>query len=287
LSPAQGPYFGLHLDTGRGFPAAVEAAIALGLEATQIFTGNPAAWKSRMADTDAARTFTDSLRAGGVRVAVSHANYLINLAGPDPKMYAKSCDALTEELRRGAAYGLDHVIVHVGSHRGAGRASGLERIVAAVEQSFAAIPAAGAPRLLLENSAGTGDNIGGRFEDLGELLRRLDSSRDRIGVCFDTCHAYASGYDLGGFEAGLKVIVDLQRCVGLDRIHVIHANDTQVPLGGKADRHWHLGEGNIGLDTFTLLLQHPTLGRLPFILETPGNEAVEGRRNLETLRSLL
>jgi deoxyribonuclease-4 len=119
-----GPAFGLHLDTGKGFPAAVESARALELEATQIFTGNPAAWKSRMADTEAAHAFTQSLRDGGVRVAVSHANYLINLASPDPPTYAKSTDALTEELRRGAAYGLDHVIVHIGSHRGAGLEGG-------------------------------------------------------------------------------------------------------------------------------------------------------------------
>jgi deoxyribonuclease-4 len=116
---------------------------------------------------------------------------------------------------------------------------------------------------------------------------RLDADRDRVGVCFDTCHAYASGYDLGGFEAAMKTVAQLSRVVGLDHVHVIHANDTQVALGAKADRHWHIGEGNIGLDSFALLLQHPVLGKLPYILETPGDEAVEGRRNLDSLRSLL
>jgi deoxyribonuclease-4 len=141
--------------------------------------------------------------------------------------------------------------------------------------------------LLLENSAGTGDNVGGTFEDLAEMMRRLEDVGDRVGVCFDTCHAHSAGYEMSGAEMTGDVIAELDEVVGLDRIFVIHANDTQVPAGGHADRHWHIGEGLLGGDAFAYLLNHPQLRSLPFILETPGDEHIEGRRNLEAMRALV
>ena len=277
---------GLHISVDRGFPAAVEAARDLGAEAVQIFTCDPAAWRSKMVDPRAARGFTDALRTAGVGTVVSHANYLINMAGSEEPIYSKSRAALADELQRGAAYGLDHVIVHVGSHKGAGLEAAYEHIVAAVEEALEAVPAEGSPRLLLENSAGTGDNVGGRFEELAELLRRLEPRRDRVGICFDTAHGHSAGYEMTGAEMAGDAIAELDDVVGLDRVFVIHANDTQVLAGGRADRHWHIGEGMLGKDAFALLLQHPVTGELPFILETPGNEHTEGRRNLEMLKSL-
>jgi deoxyribonuclease-4 len=277
---------GLHVGVDRGFPAAIETAVDLGLEAAQIFTCDPTAWRSRMADPRAARAFTDSLREAGVGTVVSHANYLINMAGSEEPIYGKSVAALADELSRGAAYGLDHVIVHIGSHKGAGLDSAYDNIVAAVENALEKVAPIGSPRLLLENSAGTGDNVGGRFDELAELLRRLEAHADRVGICFDTAHAHSAGYDMTGAEMSGDTIAELDAVVGLDRLFVIHANDTQVPAGGKADRHWHIGEGLLGTDTFALLLQHDVLGNLPYILETPGDENTEGRRNLETLRSL-
>lgn len=217
---------------------------------------------------------------------VSHANYLINLAGEDEPIYSKSKAALASDLQRGAAYGLDACIVHIGSHKGAGLEGAYGRIVDAVENALDEVPAAGSPRLLLENSAGTGNNVGGQFEELAELMRRLEPHHDRVGICFDTAHAHSAGHDMSGAEMTGDTIAELDEVVGLDRVHLIHANDTQVPAGGRADRHWHIGEGNLGLDAFAYLLQHPHLRGLPFILETPGDEATEGRRNLEALRAL-
>jgi deoxyribonuclease-4 len=277
---------GLHISVDRGFPAAVESARELGVEAAQIFTCNPSSWRSKMADPRAARAFTDALREAGVRKVVSHANYLINMAGAEEPIYTKSREAIADELYRGAAYGLDAVIVHIGSHKGSGLESAYDHVVAAVEGALESVPEDGSPRLLLENSAGTGDNVGGRFEELAELLRRLSPHRGRVGVCFDTAHAHSAGYDMTGAEMAGDAIAELEEVVGLENIFVVHANDTQVPAGGKADRHWHIGEGLLGTDTFELLLRHPVLGELPFILETPGDEHREGRRNLETLRSL-
>ena len=259
----------------------------LGVEAVQIFTTNPSSWQAKLADPTTARAFTDALRAAGVRTVVSHANYLINLAGSEEPIYGKSRAALVGELERGAAYGLDHVIVHIGSHKGAGLESGYNHIESAVHAALAAVPADGCPRLLLENSAGTGDNVGGAFEDLAELIRRLEDVGDRVGVCFDTCHAHAAGHEMSGAEMTGDVIAELDDVVGLDHIFVIHANDTQVPAGGRADRHWHIGEGLLGEDAFAYLLNHSQLRSLPFILETPGDERIEGRRNLEALRVLV
>ena len=253
----------------------------------QIFTTNPSSWQAKMADATTARAFTDSLRAEGVRTVVSHANYLINLAGTEEPIYAKSRKALVGELERGAAYGLDHVIVHIGSHKGAGLEAGYEHVESAVHAALEAVPPIGSPRLLLENSAGTGDNVGGTFEDLAELMGRLDDVRDRVGICFDTCHAHAAGYEMSGAEMTGDVIAELDEVLGLDRLFVIHANDTQVHAGAKADRHWHIGEGLLGADAFAYMLNHPQLRDLPFILETPGDEHIEGKRNLETMRALL
>jgi deoxyribonuclease-4 len=264
----------------------VESARELGAEAVQIFTCNPSSWRSPMADPRAARAFTDALRAEGVRSVVSHANYLINLAGTEEPLYSKSVAALAEDLARGAAYGLDHCIVHIGSHKGAGLESGYQHVVAAVESALADVPAAASPRLLLENSAGTGNNVGGRFEELAELMARLQPHADRVGICFDTAHAHSAGYDMSGAEMTGDTMAELEAVVSLDRVFVIHANDTQVPAGGRADRHWHIGEGLLGDDAFAYLLHHPGTQSLPFILETPGDESVEGRRNLERLRSL-
>ena len=239
-----------------------------------------------MPDPRAARAFTDALREAGVRTVVSHANYLINLAGTEEPLYSKSCAALTEDLSRGAAYGLDACIVHIGSHKGSGLEQGYDQVVAAVEGALEAVPGVGSPRLLLENSAGTGNNVGGSFVELAELMDRLVEHFDRVGLCFDTAHAHSAGNDMTGSEMAGDTLADFDEVVGLDRVFVIHANDTQVPAGGRADRHWHIGEGLLGDDAFAYLLHHPGTNSLPFILETPGEEATEGRRNLERLRSL-
>jgi deoxyribonuclease-4 len=169
---------------------------------------------------------------------------------------------------------------------GSGLEHGYQRITSAVEMALQSVPPASSPRLLLENSAGTGNNVGGRFEELAELLQRLAPYRARTGVCFDTAHAHSAGYDMSP-EGVEEAVAQLDRTVGLDRVFVVHANDTQVDVGAKRDVHWHIGEGHLGEDTFFYLLTHEQLRDRAFILETPGEEMSEGRRNLERLRSLL
>jgi deoxyribonuclease IV len=275
---------GMHVRTGRGLDRATATIEELRLNTVAIFTGNPSAWRSAPVDPKATDQFREAMAAMDVRPVLSHAMYLINLASPNPAFYRKSQDALAAELVRAEAYGCADVVTHVGSHMGEGREAGIARVVAALDTvlSRARTPVG----LLLEISAGGGDYIGSRFEDLGEILNRLPQHAPRLGVCLDTAHAFASGYDLAGAEPMRAAIDELIAVVPAPRVRACHCNDTTVDRGGKADRHHHIGQGNIGMEGFRALLHHPALLDSAFILETPGDEVLEGLQNLTTLREL-
>ena len=276
---------GMHMRTGRGLERAVDTIKALELKAVQIFTDNPSAWRSAPVDPKATEFFRRSLEELDVRPALSHAMYLINLAGPNPNFQKKSRQALQAELERAPLYGISYVVVHVGSHMGEGAQLGIDRVVAALDEVLT--KASGSATCLLETSAGGGAYVGAKFEDLAQILGRLAQHAARLGVCFDTAHAYASGYDDAG-AAGMKTTIDhLTSIIPAQRIRACHCNDTTVSLGGKADRHVNIGEGNIGVEGFRALLNDARLAHCAFVLETPGEEMLEGLQNLTTLRSLL
>jgi deoxyribonuclease IV len=276
---------GMHMRTGRGLERAVELIKTLQLKAVQIFTDNPSAWRSAPVDPKATEFFRRSLQELDVRPALSHAMYLINLAGPNPNFQKKSREALKAELERAPSFGISYVVVHVGSHMGEGAQAGIDRVVAALDDVLT--KASGSATCLLETSAGGGAYVGAKFEDLAQILGRLPQHAARLGVCFDTAHAYASGYDDAG-AAGMKSTIDqLTTIIPAERIRACHCNDTTVVLGGKADRHVGIGEGNIGVEGFGALLRDERLAHCAFLLETPGEELVEGLQNLTILRSLL
>src|SRR2546423_1422898 len=275
----------MHMRTGRGLDKAIETIKALELKAVQIFTGNPSAWRSAPVDAQATASFRKSLEALDVRPAMSHAMYLVNLAGPNPNFQKKSREALRTELERSESYGCRYVVVHVGSHMGDGSQAGIDRVVAALDEVLS--KAGGSTTCLLETSAGGGAYVGAKFEDLAQILARLPQHAERLGVCFDTAHAYASGYDLGGKEGMRKTLDFLTSIIAPQRIHACHCNDTTVSLGGKADRHVNIGQGNIGIEGFRELLNYDPLAHCAFVLETPGEEMLEGLENLTTLRSLV
>jgi deoxyribonuclease IV len=275
---------GMHIRTGRGLDRAAALIKDLGLETVALFTGNPSAWRSAPVDAKATDQFRQALAEMDVRPVLSHAMYLINLASPNPTFYQKSQDALHAELTRAQAYGVTDVVTHIGSHMGDGPEAGIARVIPALDAVLTNVP--NPVGLLLEISAGGGAYIGSRFEDLGEILTALPQHAPRLGVCLDTAHAYASGYDLHGAPAMDAAIGQLADLVGPDRIRACHCNDTMVELGGKADRHHHVGQGNIGMEGFRALLHHPALRQSAFILETPGEERLEGLQNLTTLREL-
>lgn len=276
---------GIHVHTGRGLDKAVETIKALQLQTIQIFTGNPSAWRSAPVDAQATATFKRSLEELDVRPAMSHAMYLINLASPNPNFQKKSREALRSELERAEAYGLQYVVTHVGSHMGDGAQAGIDRVVATLDDVLS--KAGGSAMVLLETSAGGGAYVGASFEDLAQILGRLPQHAERVGVTLDTAHAYASGHDDAGAEGMRKTLDQLTSIIPAARIRACHCNDTDVVLGGKADRHVNIGKGHIGLEGFRALLHYEPLAHCGFVLETPGEEMLEGLENLTTLRSLL
>jgi deoxyribonuclease-4 len=281
---AQERRIGMHMRTGRGLDKAVEMIKALQLQAVQIFTDNPSAWRSAPVDPKATAAFKAALEEMGVRPAMSHAMYLINLASPNPNFQKKSREALKAELERAEAYGLQYVVTHVGSHMGEGAQAGIDRVVAQLDQVLST--AGGSASCLLETSAGGGAYVGAKFDDLAQILSRLPQHGERLGVCFDTAHAYASGYDVAGAEGMSKTLAQLTAIIPAQRIRACHCNDTTVTLGGKADRHVNIGQGNVGLEGFKALLHFDPLAHCGFVLETPGEEMLEGLENLNALRAL-
>ena len=276
---------GMHMRTGRGLDKAVETIRALQLGTVQIFTGNPSAWRSAPVDAQATAAFKRSLQELDVRPAMSHAMYLINLASPNPNFQKKSREALRAELERAEAYGCQYVVTHVGSHMGDGAQAGIDRVVAALDDVLS--KAGGSAMVLLETSAGGGAYVGAKFDDLAQILSRLPQHAPRMGVTIDTAHVYASGYDDAGTDGMRTTLDQLTSAIPAQRIRACHCNDTTVALGGKADRHVNIGKGNIGLDGFRALLNYEPLAHCAFVLETPGEEMLEGRENLDALRSLL
>lgn len=274
---------GAHVSTAGGMAAAVPRGVELGCESIQVFTRNQRQWNPKPLDpADTASFRTDAADAGFADDAVSHASYLINLCATDDATLERSRAALIDELERGAALGIPHVCVHPGSHLGAGEAAGLSAIADSVRAVLSATRGRRV-HLLLENTAGQGTNLGWRLEHLEEILRRVRSRR--LGICIDTCHLFAAGYDLRTPKRYERTMDELDTRLGLDRIAAFHLNDSKHPLGARRDRHEHIGEGEIGRRGFRLLLRDPRFEERPGILETPGGPD-HYEENLASLRRL-
>jgi deoxyribonuclease-4 len=268
---------GLHLALARGREA--------GCGAVQIFVKNQRQWRAPRLEADAVRAFRLARRATGIRWVFAHASYLINLASPDPAAWRRAVAAFADELERAEALGLDFVVVHPGSHLGAGRDAGLARIVAALD-AVARRTAGYRTRVALENTAGGGDTLGRSFEELGRLLASA-ARPERLGVCVDTCHLFAAGHDIRTREGWRRALGACARAVGLERVLAFHLNDARAPLGSGLDRHEHIGRGRLGTTPFALLLGDRRLARVPKVLETPkAPEPLADRRNLARLRAL-
>jgi len=281
---------GCHLSIAKGFPAAVAAADALGINVLQIFSHSPSMWRMPPIPAARAEAFRARRAASGVEEVFVHAMYLLNLASPDDALYERSIAALTEEVQRAAVLSIDTVITHLGAHRGSGAPAGRRRIAAALDRVLAASVFVDRPDmcLLLENTAGAGTTLGARFGELGAILGAL-SDASRVGICLDTCHAFAAGYPFAPRRELEETLAAFDHDIGLSRLRVIHLNDSRAPLGSHRDRHAHIGEGEIGMAAFALLVNHPTLTDLPFVLETPKERigsADADRINLARVRKL-
>jgi len=276
---------GAHVSIAGGLHRALERGRALGCGAVQIFLKNQRQWAARPLGGDEVRAFRIARRTAAIAPVFAHASYLINLAGPDPANWRQAVDAFTDELERAEALGLSCVVIHPGSHLGAGPAVGIERIAAAVREALGRTRGYRV-RIALENTAGAGGVLGRTFAELGALLDRAGRPR-RLGVCLDTCHLFAGGYDVrtpAGYEEATS---ECGRVVGLDRVLAFHLNDAKAPLGSGLDRHEHIGRGELGLRPFRLLLCDARFRDVPKVLETPKEpEPIADLRNLAVLRRL-
>jgi deoxyribonuclease IV len=282
------PTFGAHLSIAGGVEKAAERARDIHADCLQLFVKSPSQWRfGPLADESVAR-FKAAAREAGLAPLVGHASYLLNLASPDDTLYERSRQCLLEEWDRCARLGCDGLVVHPGAHMGSGEAAGLARIALALDWLHTERPK-NPTRLLLETAAGGGSELCGRFEHLRYILQSV-AQPERLGVTLDTCHLFAAGYDLRTAAAADETLGRLDETVGLARVCVVHANDAKGTLGSHLDRHEHIGRGNLGQEAFRLLVNHPALAALPFILETPKEDA-RGKEmdpvNLRTLRRMV
>jgi len=267
-----------------GMPRAIERAQDLGCTSLQVFVKNQQQWRGREFPELEARQFRAARTASPIRCAMAHASYLVNLATPDETLFRRSLAAMEDEMRRCARLGIECLVVHPGAHVGSGEAAGVRRVTEAVRWLLSR-PGLGAVSILLESTAGQGTCVGHRFEHLGQVLAESGGG-SRLGVCIDTCHVLAAGYDLRTRRGYDAVFAELEKVVGLSRVRAFHLNDSKTPLGSRVDRHAPIGQGYLGRAPFSRLMRDPRFTGLPMVLEVPGG--VEGyRRDLGILRRMM
>ncbi|MBI3923065.1 MAG: deoxyribonuclease IV [Armatimonadetes bacterium] len=277
------PLLGAHIPTAGGLFKAPERGKEIGCEAIQLFTKSPNQWSAKpLADEDVVK-YRASLKASGIKPVVAHDAYLINLAAPDKSNLKKSRDAFLDELRRCELADIPYLVTHLGSHLGTGEEQGLKRLSESLRWVLGKTKGFKVT-ILLETTAGQGTGLGYRFEHLRTVMDAVESP-DRVGVCLDTCHIFAAGYDIRDKTSYRKTMKEFGAVVGFKSLRCIHANDAKKPLGSRVDRHEHIGQGEIGLEGFRLLVNDPKLRKLPMLLETPEAETMH-EVNLRTLRSL-
>jgi deoxyribonuclease IV len=280
---APGDLIGAHLSTKGGLHTIFDRATEINASSAALFAKNGNQWKGKDL-TDADCAFFNEQRT--VRPLLTHASYLINLASTDDVVHRKSIAAMTDELDRAERLGIHAVVLHPGAHLGAGNQAGIDKIARSLDQVHALIPNHRVVTLL-ETAAGQGTCLGCTFEELGQMIKRVDDKR-RVGICFDTCHVFAAGYDLRTRDGYERTIDEMAHHVGLENVGAFHLNDSKKPLGSRVDRHTHIGEGELGLEPFRFLLNDPRFKYLPKVIETPKPvEHESDRRNLEVLRGLV
>jgi len=273
---------GSHIRVSGGYDAAVAYASKLGCTALQFFAGNPKTYRAGGIDAPALQRFAASRTAAGIELAAIHTSYLINLASDDAKIVAGSLKLLKNDLAVAAAGEIAYVNTHLGSYGARDRAHGFAAVVAALEDALEGIDPNVA--LVMENSAGAGQLCGGTIEELGAFVRAI--GHPNLRVCLDTAHTWAAGYAIDDREGVERFFEQVERELGLDRVVMFHFNNTQIELGGHRDRHWHIGEGRIGIEGFRAIVAHPGVRGKVAILETPGEED-DDARNIATIRTVL
>lgn len=276
--------FGFHVSIAGGLSKVLGRARERRCETIQFFSRNPRGWKYGPLDSEEVKRFRKDFEDRAIWPIFVHMPYLPNLASPNSQLYSTSVDSLVEDLGRAEALGAEYVVTHVGSSLGKSADFAIGRVAQAVNRSLAR--AKNSVILLLENTAGSGSEIGSSFEQVAQIIKLVDYP-DRIGVALDTAHAFEAGYDFRTETAVEKTINAFNSIVGLEKLHLVHLNDSKSDLGSKADRHWHIGEGKIGLEGFSYIVNHRAFRNIPGIMETPRKDTDEDLKNMKVVRSLV
>jgi len=288
---------GTHVSIAGSHVKAFERAKESGANTFQIFTGNPRGWSTKEIDEETAVAFNAAYKKYNFGEVVAHMPYLPNPASPKNEIYEKSCDVLLREILRCRRLGIAYLVTHLGSHSGIGREFGINRVAEALTGALTAAEERSSESsyssdkapfmILLENTAGTKNSIGGQFADIGDILKITDETfPNGIGVCTDTCHAFAAGYELTSAEGFERTIADFEDAIGLERLKVIHLNDTKGDCASHLDRHEHIGLGRIGTEGLKRVVTHPTLSKCIFILETPIDETRGDKENIAAVKAM-
>ncbi len=277
---------GAHMSAAGGVDLAITRAAALQMDSCQLFTKNANQWAAKPLDPAVVERFHRQKKMAGVANLVAHDSYLINIASPDPANWEKSRNALKIELERCDLLGVPYLVSHPGAHMNTDLDEAIGRVSEAINRINDVRPD-GTTTLLIETTAGQGTTLGRAFEEIAAMIAGVED-KSRVGVCFDTCHVFVAGYDLRDAESYAATMQAFDDVIGLEWMKVIHLNDAKKGLGSKVDRHTHIGEGELGLEAFRLLMNDPRLQGMPGVLETPkGDNDEEDARNLATLRGLI
>jgi deoxyribonuclease-4 len=269
-----------------GHHNAVDAALAFEMTALQIFTKNASRWEAKPIAPESAELFRERYSESGIGALVAHDSYLINMATPDDVLWEKSQRALLDELERSDQLGVPYLVSHPGGHMGSGVDAGVARVAHAINAVLGARPD-GKTMILLETTAGQGTHLGRTFEEIAAMIDLVED-KSRVGVCLDTCHIFAAGYDIRDEATFLETVAAFDQIIGLPNLKAVHLNDSKKGLGSRVDRHAPIGEGEIGPTAFELFMNDPRFADVPGILETPkGDDGEEDRRNMTTLRGLI
>lgn len=279
---------GFHVSIAGGISNSVNNAKKLGCTAFQIFTRNPRGWAVNPIPRSEVFSFKNRLAASGIErtSVVVHMPYLPNLSGPQGEFYQRSVKTLKEEMQRCEVLGISYLVIHLGSHMGKGSKSGIDQLINALDIACAHSQSPNGVVVLLENNAGYRNNVGGKLEELRLILDKLNNT-ERFGLCIDTCHLFASGYDLRTHESVIMVIEKIENIIGVEALKVIHLNDSKGPLGSNLDRHEHIGLGSIGRGGIAAFINHATIKALPIIMETPIDTRRGDEENLEIVLNMM
>jgi deoxyribonuclease-4 len=275
---------GLHISSAGSLDLVFDRALELGANTFQMFTRNPNQWKFKPIADETVAAFRDKRRSSGFSRIVDHMPYLPNLASPEKSTMKISRYTLCEEVKRCDALGIDYLVIHLGSHLGNGAAVGMTNVAEACNQ--AVVGSDGQTTILLENMAGQKNSVGARFEEISGILERIRESR-RMGVCLDTCHLWAAGFDIGSAGAVDNTMGLFSEVVGLDKLKVVHLNDSKGALGSRLDRHENIGKGKIGRKGIRAFLHYPGVRERPLIMETPSRDVRTMEASIKLVRSLL